>query len=199
MLSERDSTALLIIDMQNDFVQPTGALSVPNAIEIIPIIQKLIKMTDKHRHVFLTQDWHPPDHCSFAHTKNGSWPPHCIAGTQGAAIVPEIHNVLGNYTMIRKASSIDVDSYSPFRDCSGKIIPEVDEMFVDSFVTKFIVCGVATDYCVKETVLDALALGFDVAVVVNAIQGVNKNPNDVYDAIHSMRKAGAEIVASDLL
>jgi nicotinamidase/pyrazinamidase len=197
MLSERDSTALLIIDMQNDFVWPGGPLWVNDAPLIIPVIAKLIGRVDLFRHVFLTQDWHPSDHCSFQ-GNGGTWPPHCIAGSTGAEIVPTIHKALGNYTVIRKATSRNVDSYSPWEDNEGNPIFDTEDL-IDPSIIHLFVCGVATDYCVKETVLHALEYGYNVTLVVDATKGVNIKEHDIDNAIEEMRISGATLTKSELL
>lgn len=183
------SKALLIVDAQYDFM-PGGALAVPNGDEIIKPIQNLIK---KFKHVFWTQDCHPIDHCSFVE-QGGPWPPHCIIGTNGV----EIHKDLIQPIMITvtKGMNPQYDSYSGFFDDGGYKTPlkgilqanNVDELFL---------CGLALEYCVLFTVMDALKEGFKVTLLYDACRGIDSK--DQAKAIQKMLYSGCNIVRSSTI
>ena len=172
--------ALLIVDFQNDFT-PGGALAVPAGDEIAPRINELIA-GGAFDVVLATRDWHPPDHGSFA-AQGGPWPPHCVAGTAGA----ELHDALDRSkvdAIIDKGQDPDSDGYSAFE--GTKLEAFLRERGVDEIT----VVGLATDYCVKNTVLDALRAGFDVTVEECAVRGVEVAPGDSARALQEMRVAG---------
>jgi nicotinamidase/pyrazinamidase len=188
--------ALLVVDFQNDFT-PGGALAVPEGDEIAGPIGELIDSFDL---VVATRDWHPPEHGSFngvdvdpASWKGTDppsiWPVHCVQGTEGA----ELHSSLDRAkvdVVVDKGQDPSSQGYSGFQDTRlGDLLRErgVDRLFVT---------GLATDYCVKNTVLDALREGFDVTVVEDAIRGVEVEPGDSERAIAEMKAAGAELERS---
>jgi nicotinamidase/pyrazinamidase len=184
-----DSTrdALIIVDVQNDFC-PGGALAVPNGHEVIPVINRLLR----HRWLSIaTKDWHPAEHSSFeAH--GGPWPSHCVQETPGAELHPEL-DATKIKLIITKASQRDKDAYSGFDGT------ELAKILREKGVQRVVVCGLATDYCVRATAHDALKEGFEVLVLEDAIRGVEVNPGDCQHAIDELRKAGAQvIVSSDL-
>lgn len=181
-------TALLIIDMQNDFM-PGGPLGVPGANEIIPIINALIP---KFSLVIATQDWHPADHLSFTvnNPTGGLWPVHCVQGTEGAALVPGLH--LDQITAVfQKGQEREIDSYSAFFDNAQQKSTGLDTYLKKSGIEKLVVLGVATEYCVLYSVLDALKLGFSVEVMPEACRGINITLGDEQRALDEMKRLGA--------
>jgi nicotinamidase/pyrazinamidase len=179
--------ALLIVDVQNDFC-PGGALAVPRGHEVIPVINRLLK----HRWLSVaTMDWHPADHSSFE-PHGGPWPPHCVQETAGAELHPEL-DATQIQLVITKGSHPNEEAYSGFHGT------ELAAILRAKGVRRVVVCGIATDYCVRATAHDALQEGFEVLVLEDAIQGVEVNPGDCQRAIEELRQAGAQmIVSSDL-
>ncbi|ESL05480.1 Nicotinamidase [Trypanosoma rangeli SC58] len=147
--------ALLVVDMQNDFVCPDGALSVPAAMEVIPVINH-ISHTYDFRAVVATKDWHPPNHCSFRSPEGpgGLWPPHCVQQTYGAELHPRLQLRRVDH-IVHKGSDVDAESYSGFADEHGKS-SDLATLLRDMGVRRVFICGVALDYCVYYTALDAL-------------------------------------------
>lgn len=184
MKVNKTTDALLVVDVQNDFC-PGGSLAVPNGDHVIVPLNSLCP---KFEFIYATRDWHTPDHCSFV-PQGGIWPPHCIAGTVGAAFPPalNLHNYMGEHALIiSKAFTQDKDTYSGFGN------PILGECFVTDGIKRLFVGGLATDYCVKATVLDAVKAGLQVVVVLDGIMGVNVNPGDADKAIEEMVAAGAQ-------
>ncbi len=183
-------SALILVDIQNDFC-PGGALAVIEGDQIVPAVNWLMP---KFPLVISTQDWHPANHISF-NDRGGPWPPHCVQGTRGA----ELHSGLQTDTIahyFRKASSPDKDDYSEFagKDDRGRTL---DEVLSSHGVKKLYVVGLATDYCVLETVLDGLKHGYEVFAVTDAMRAVNVNPADGEEALQKMAGSGAHLVTSD--
>jgi nicotinamidase/pyrazinamidase len=182
--------ALLIADVQNDFV--TGSLAIPGGAEIVPVLSRyLIAFAARSLAVFATRDWHPPDHCSFRE-RGGPWPVHCVAGTIGAAFVPGFVLPPGT-TIVSKATATDREAYSAFSgtDLAAQLrLRGISRLFVG---------GLATDYCVLQTVLDARALGYPVFVLADAIAAVDVAPDDGARALEAMREAGAEAITLEAI
>jgi nicotinamidase/pyrazinamidase len=179
--------ALIIVDVQNDFC-PGGALAVPNGHEVIPVINRLLR---QRWLAVATKDWHPAEHCSFK-PHGGPWPPHCVQGTVGAELHPELH-AANIQLIITKGSRPDKDAYSGFDGT------ELATILREQGVKRVVVCGLATDYCVSATAHDALKAGFEALVLGDAIRGVELKPGDCQRAIDELRQAGARlIVSSDL-
>lgn len=178
------SDALLVADMQIDFL-PGGALPIANADELIPVINDYIKrFREVNAPVLASRDWHPPNHMSFKE-QGGSWPPHCVQNTDGANFHPNLK--LPSQTIIfSKATDPKHEAYSAF---DGTNLAE--ELHKIS-VKRLFIAGVATDYCVVNTVLDAQKLGFETIVLMDAVRGIDVNPDDVKSAVESMLKSGAE-------
>jgi nicotinamidase/pyrazinamidase len=188
--------ALLIVDFQNDFC-PGGALAVPEGDRIA---EPLAELLDRFELVVATRDWHPADHGSFAGVEvdpaewHGSdppsiWPVHCVQGTPGAELHPALDRAKVD-VVIDKGQDRNSQGYSAFQDTRlGNLLRErgVDRLFV---------AGLATDYCVKNSVLDALREGFDVTVVEDAIRGVEVEPGDSKRAVEEMREAGARFATA---
>lgn len=201
--------ALLIVDVQYDFL-PGGALAVEEGDQIIPVINRL---QDKFSFIVATQDWHPAKHGSFAASHKGKkpgdliqlgnveqvlWPVHCVQGTRGA----EFHEDLDQRKwkkIIQKGTNPYVDSYSGFFDNDRRQNTGLAKFLKDNGVEEVFVTGLATDYCVRFTVLDAIKEGFEATLVKDATKAVNLNPGDFDNAIKEMTKVGAEVVHSSTL
>jgi nicotinamidase/pyrazinamidase len=183
-----DNAALILVDIQNDFC-PGGALAVREGDQVVPVANALIP---KFPVVVATQDWHPADHCSFK-----IWPPHCVQGTPGAELHPKLDRSRVTFS-VRKAFTRDADAYSEFSgvDEAGR---RLDELLRRRGVKALYVVGLATDYCVRATVLDGLKLGYQVYVITDGIRAVNVKPDDGANALEEMATAGAKLVASGLL
>ena len=181
--------ALIIVDVQNDFCKG-GALAVADGNSVIEPINKLVRFFEEKEYpIVFTRDWHPVRHSSFSEN-GGLWPCHCVADTDGACfheklIVPD-HAII-----ISKAIGTHVDAYSGFDST------DLEERLRSLKVESVVVAGLATDYCVKNTVLDALKAGFDTAVILDGIRAVNVAPGDGERAVEEMRRAGARTVVSD--
>ncbi|WP_321329282.1 bifunctional nicotinamidase/pyrazinamidase [uncultured Ilyobacter sp.] len=198
--------ALLIVDVQNDFCEG-GSLEVKNSLNIIPVINKLIDRFKKQSWpVIATKDWHPSNHRSFASVSGGKvgelgelnglpqiwWPDHCVQGTKGAKLHPDLKSV---DFVIHKGSNPEVDSYSGFFSASGEATT-LDDLLKKQKIDTLYIAGLAIDYCVKFTVLDALSLGYKVIVIKDGCQGVNLNPEDSQLAFSEMMEKGAIILSS---
>lgn len=192
MNPEFQDSALILVDIQNDFC-PNGALAVTEGDLIVPIVNRLIS---RFPLVISTQDWHPANHISFK-AQGGPWPPHCVQGTTGAELHPDLEtDTIALY--FRKASSPDKDDYSEFagKDEQGR---SLDEVLKEYGVKKIYVVGLATDYCVLETVLDGLKYGYEVYAVTDAMRAVNVNPDDGEKALYKMVSSGAHLVTSEVI
>lgn len=176
--------ALILVDVQNDFL-PGGALAVPDAGDILPSLHAYIDCFQRHElPIYATRDWHPPDHCSFL-PQGGIWPPHCVAGTPGAQFPADLR-LPASATVISKAATPHEDAYSGFQGTAlaGALhARRIDRLFIG---------GLATDYCVLNTVKDALLEDFKVFLLVDAIKAVDVLPGDGESAIQDMLARGAE-------
>ncbi|HEX7087813.1 MAG TPA: nicotinamidase [Vicinamibacterales bacterium] len=187
-------SALLIIDVQNDFC-PGGALPVPEGDQVVPVLSRLAERAGAlGLPVYASRDWHPPESVHFK-SGGGPWPVHCVAGTPGAQFHPDLRLPPG--TMIVSAgTSGEDDGYSAFEGTvAGRGSFEAD--LRARGVTHLIVGGLATDYCVRASVLDARRLGIDVTVVSDAVRAIDVQPGDGERALKEMREAGAELKKSD--
>lgn len=186
------TSALLIVDVQKDFC-PGGSLAVSGGNEIIPVINKYIKLfRGKNLPIITSRDWHPAKTVHFK-IGGGIWPVHCVQDTEGAKFHPDLA-LPKEVVILSKGMNPDRDDeYSDFQavDDDGTPFPE---FLLRNGITRLYVCGIATDYCVKATVLDALANGFAVTLLKDAVCGVDLNPGDTEKAIAVMASAGAEIV-----
>lgn len=190
MTCEFNDAALILVDIQNDFC-PGGALAVDEGDQIVPLVNRLMP---KFPLVISTQDWHPENHISFKE-RGGPWPPHCVQGTRGAALHSGLETgAIAHY--FRKASSPDKDDYSEFagKDDRGRTL---DEVLRSHSVKTLYVVGLATDYCVLETVLDGLKHGYEVYAVTDAMRAVNVNRTDGENAIQKMASSGAHLVTGE--
>ncbi len=175
--------ALVIVDFQNDFT-PGGALAVPHGDEIAPRVRELIG-SGRFDLVVATRDWHPPDHGSFEE-RGGPWPPHCVQGTPGAELHPALDRDRID-VVVDKGQDPATDGYSGF-DATG-----LGDILRERGIDAVTVVGLATDYCVKNTALDALRAGFTVRVDASAIRGVEVEDGDSERALAEMRAAGASL------
>lgn len=203
------TTALLLVDLQNDFL-PNGALAVPRGDEVLEIARRLMS---RYSLVVATQDWHPANHQSFASNHPGRaefeeiqlagrpqtlWPNHCVQGSRGA----ELSSALDPSLITRifpKGTNPQIDSYSGFYDNDGAASTGLHEFLQQRGVTEVVVLGLATDYCVLQTVLDARRLGYRTLVVEDGCRAVGVKPGDEARAWTAMEAAGAQRVTSDLL
>lgn len=198
--------ALVLVDIQNDFL-PGGALAVKEGNAILPVVNQLLnKPFDV---IVASKDWHPPDHGSFAathHKKPGEhiilegldqilWPTHCVQDTHGAEFASgwNFHKV---HEVFCKGTDRKIDSYSTFYDNGHLRTTGLEAYLKGKGVTDLYVAGLATDYCVKYSVLDALKMGFHVYVVKDAVRGVNLRPDDSQTALEKMQKKGAHLIDS---
>lgn len=180
--------ALLVIDMQNDFL-PGGSLAVPQGAAVLPALNRCIALfAGKGLPVYASRDWHPADHCSFL-SQGGPWPPHCVAGTYGAAFSADLA-LPPDAVIISKAESRGRDAYSAFGDT------ELDRRLKTIGVRRLFAGGLATDYCVLNTVRDALALGYAVILLTDAVSAVDVTAGDGERALAEMRRLGAQFAAS---
>jgi nicotinamidase/pyrazinamidase len=186
-------TALIIVDVQNDFC-PGGALAVPEGDRVVPVMSRLAaRMAAAGAPVFVTRDWHPVESRHFV-TAGGPWPVHCVAGTPGAAFHGDLRLPDGA-VVVSKGQAPDEDGYSPF---DGQT--DAGDRLADALrargVARLVVGGLATDYCVLATVLDARRLGFEVDVVRDGIRAVDLRQGDEERALGQMRDARAHLVDS---
>jgi nicotinamidase/pyrazinamidase len=183
--------ALLVVDMQYDFL-PGGSLGVPRGDEVLAPVNRLLALYgERGLPVYASRDWHPADHVSFA-ARGGPWPPHCVAGTPGAAF-PEALSMPPQAVVISKAVTADTDAYSAFNGTG------LAEQLKERGVRRVAVCGLATDYCVLNTALDAIEAGFQTLVLLDAMRAVEVAPGDGARAIGRMVAAGAVAVEVDAL
>lgn len=195
--------ALVLVDIQSDFL-PGGRLAVPSGDEVIPVANELMPEFDL---VVATQDWHPADHGSFAANHPGRsefdqidlnglpqilWPVHCVQNTGGALFAPNL-NTARIHRVFPKGTDAGVDSYSGFHDNGHTRSTGMGEWLDEQAVKRLTVVGLATDFCVKFTVLDALDGGFEVTVHLPGCRGVGLGETDITDAVAVMRQAGALI------
>ena len=187
-------TALVVVDLQNDFADPNGSLSVHGGANLVPIINGEIAMARAAgATVVFTQDWHPESTPHFA-KDGGPWPVHCVAETWGAELHPDIDpDAAAGAPRIRKGANGE-DGYSGFtlRDpTTGETTPtELEGLLRNATIERVVACGLATDYCVKATALDAARLGFETAVLLDAMRPVELQPGDEQRAIDEMTAAG---------
>ncbi|MBI3356221.1 MAG: isochorismatase family protein [Nitrospirae bacterium] len=183
--------ALLIADIQNDFL-PSGALGIRGGDEIIPILLRYLhRFHTQGLPIFLTRDWHPPDHCSFR-DQGGLWPVHCVAGSPGSLPPPKFE-APASAVIIYKAIDADREAYSAFQ---GTLLRR---HLVAIGVRRLFIGGLATDYCVLNTVKNARALGYDVCLLTDGIKAVNLQPEDGRHAEQEMIGLGAVPVQWEML
>ena len=192
----REKSALLVVDIQIDFC-PGGALSVPRGDEIIPVLNRYIERF--HRaglHIFVTRDWHPAKTSHFK-AFGGTWPVHCVQGSEGAQFHPGLM-LPDNAVIISKGMAPNRDDYSALHgvDPNGNPLPEVLKEFG---IERIFIGGLTTDYCVKESALEGLRQGFRVTVLTDAVRGVDLKPGDSERALKEIRAAGADTTTFETL
>ncbi len=202
--------ALIVVDIQNDFI-PGGSLPVPEGDKIIPKVNEFMKLfNEKAARVVLTQDWHPPNHASFASAHPGKkpfdpiegvpgigpvlWPDHCVQGTKGAEFHPDL-DVTKAHAIIRKGYLKSIDGYSGFLNNDKKTKTGLDGFLRENGVKRIFVCGLALDYCVFWTATDGKQFGFDVYVLEDLTRGIAEDT--IKSAKDSMKKNGIQIIHSD--
>ena len=201
--------ALVIVDIQNDFL-PGGALAVPEGDRVIPVINRIV---GRFEVVVATQDWHPPEHCSFAANHPGAevgqvievdgleqilWPVHCVQNTPGAALAEGLDTSRVE-KVFYKGTDPRIDSYSALYDNAHRRSTGLAEYLKGRGVTDLYLAGLATDYCVKFSALDAVADGFRTYVIIDACRAVELNVGDARRAVEEMRRAGVTVLDSDRL
>ncbi|MBN1911917.1 MAG: bifunctional nicotinamidase/pyrazinamidase [Pirellulales bacterium] len=192
--------ALILVDIQNDFI-PGGALAVRDGDQVVPAANRLMPRFEL---VVATKDWHPANHLSFASQHPGKgigdvidlnglpqvlWPDHCVEGTPGAEFVPGL-DVIGITQVFEKGTDRTVDSYSGFFDNGRRQATGLEDFLRGRHVDEVFILGLATDYCVKFTALDAASLGFKTHLLLDGCRGVDLRPGDVDRAVEEMRAAG---------
>ncbi len=201
--------ALILVDIQNDFI-PGGALAVREGDRVVPVANRIQNAFEL---VVATQDWHPANHGSFASQHRGKkpgdvidlnglpqvlWPDHCVQGSKGAEFHPQL-DTTRVAKVFQKGVDPEIDSYSAFFDNAHRRGTGLAEFMKSRAVTDIYIAGLATDYCVKYTALDARTLGLNTHVVEDACRGVNLNPGDSATALDQMRAAGVRVIYSDQL
>jgi len=199
--------ALILVDLQNDFC-PGGALAVTDGDQVLGVAND---MAERFQIVIATQDWHPGDHGSFADNHDGKnvgefidlhglqqilWPVHCVQGSEGAEFVDEF-NTAPVTKVFQKGSDPKVDSYSGFYDNDRRNSTGLTEYLLENGVTEVYIMGLATDYCVKFTALDAVDDGFETYLIEDGCRGVELNEGDVAKALETMRSEGVTILQSE--
>jgi nicotinamidase-related amidase len=200
-----ETSCLIVIDVQNDFM-PGGALAIARGNEVVPLINR---MGARFRHVILTQDWHPRGHASFASSHPGKkpfdtvelaygsqilWPDHCVQGTEGAALHPEL-SIPQAELVIRKGHDRGIDSYSAFLEADRKTVTGLAGYLKDRGFKKIYACGLATDFCVAWTALDARAAGFEVVLIEDACRAIDRE-GSLAKAMLDMSHAGVRQMRS---
>jgi len=180
--------ALLVVDLQRDFC-PGGALAVKDGDSFVPKVNKVIAAFERASlPVFFTRDWHPPNHVSFR-GRGGIWPPHCVQGTPGAGFHPSLKLPL-DAVIVSKGDDPGTEAYSGFQGT------DLEARLKQLKVAKVVLCGLATDYCVKETARDARRARFAVDVMRDCIRAVNAKAGDGEKAVSAMRRMGAKFTTS---
>ena len=182
----RAGDALIVVDVQKDFL-PGGALAVPFGDQVIPPLNSAIQMMEKEGFpIILTRDWHPPDHGSFR-DQGGPWPPHCVIQSEGAQFAPDLF-VPPSALILSKGTDPDQDGYSAFET------PDLNQQLREAGTRRLLIGGLATDYCVLNTVLDGLKLGHEVFLLKDGIRAVDVHPGDGKRAMEEMIRRGAMVI-----
>ncbi len=189
-------SALIVVDFQNDFC-PGGALAVPHGDHIYPVVQNLIdRFHNAGCLTVFTRDYHPPHHISFV-SQGGPWPPHCVQGTPGFEFFPQL-KIPPDASHFFKGFQEHVDAYSGFE---GHLVADghITQLSLAPWLRQHdiqtvYIAGLATDYCVRATTLDAIQANFETIVVINAIKGVNVHPRDSENALDEMKTQGAHFI-----
>lgn len=201
------SNALILVDIQHDFM-PWGSLPVPDGDKIVPVVNRL---QEKFETIVASQDWHPPDHLSFASNHEGRepfevtevdgleqilWPDHCVQGSEGAEFVPDL-DMSRVAKVFRKGTDPRIDSYSAFYDNGHRKATGLADWLRERGVDTVYIVGLAEDVCVYYTAMDAVREGFETYLVEDATYGVNMNEGDVERCLKEMREAGVHIIDSE--
>jgi len=199
--------ALIVVDLQNDFM-PGGVLAVPHGDEVVAVANRLMRKFDV---VAASQDWHPPNHGSFASQHEDCtpgdfielgglrqvlWPDHCLQDTAGAAFHDDL-NTAAIAEVFRKGVDPEIDSYSVFFDNAHRRSTGLGDYLRGQGVDEVFLLGLATDYCVKFSALDAVGEGFRTAVILDGCRGIDLEPGDVESALDEMKRASVRVVTSD--
>jgi nicotinamidase/pyrazinamidase len=188
-LAEGD--ALVIVDLQNDFL-PGGRLAVPDGGQVIPVLNGYIeRFINQGLPLFATRDWHPKNHSSFIE-QGGPWPEHCVAGTRGAEFSAELH-LPASVRIISAGSEVERDGYSAFET------PLCKQQLDSAGARRLFIGGLATDYCVLNTVRDALAFDYEVFLLTDAVKAINVQPRDGQKAIDEMVQKGAKPITLSMI
>ena len=183
-LQPQPGDALLIEDVQNDFLHG-GSLAVPRGDEVVPVLNRYLQIfTTQNLPVYAARDWHPERHCSFR-AQGGSWPPHCVAGTRGAEFAAALR-LPPSAVIVSKATTAEQEAYSSFQGT------DLDQQLRAANIRRLFIGGLATDYCVLNTVRDALRLGYEVLLLIDAIRAVDVQPGDGQRAEEEMISLGAQ-------
>jgi nicotinamidase/pyrazinamidase len=183
-----NTDALIIVDVQNDFC-PGGSLAVEGGDRVAAALTGIAReFSRRGGAVYATQDWHPAGHSSFRE-RGGPWPPHCVQGSTGAQLHSDLTLPDGSI-VVRKGANPDVDAYSGFLDS------ELETLLRRAGISRVFVAGIATDYCVLNTVLDARRLGFETYVLTDVVAAVNVRPGDGEESLRKMTAAGAKLTRS---
>ncbi|SDH37853.1 bifunctional nicotinamidase/pyrazinamidase [Roseospirillum parvum] len=200
------TSALVVIDVQNDFC-PGGALAVPDGDAVVPLINRLMPAFP---HVILTQDWHPPGHASFASSHPGAepmsltempygpqvlWPDHCVQGTEGAAFHPDLDTTRAEL-IVRKGFRRDIDSYSAFLENDHETPTGLAGALKERGITELVMVGLATDFCVKDSAVDGMRLGFSVGLVEAACRAIDVN-GSLAQAHQALKDAGVRLIEAE--
>jgi nicotinamidase/pyrazinamidase len=181
-----DKDALIVVDVQNDFL-PGGALAVPGGDAVVPLVNRAIVRFDR---LVFSRDWHPRDHCSFSDTPefvDGSWPPHCVQDSPGAEFHGSLRVPLDAH-FILKGTEHDREAYSCF-DGTG-----LEDWLREKGIERVFIAGLATDYCVRHSGLDALAAGFDTYIITDACRGVDDDQSR--EALEELAAKGAKLITT---
>lgn len=179
-----EGDALIVVDVQKDFL-PGGNLGVPDGNEVVPVMNRYMKHFRREKlPIYATRDWHPEGHCSFE-AQGGPWPPHCLAGSEGAEFADDL-DLGDDVSVISKATTVEKDAYSGFEGT------DLADRLREQNVNRLFIGGLATDYCVFNTVKDALGEGFEVLLLEDGIRGVDVNAGDSEKAIKEMHDLGAK-------
>ena len=180
--------ALVVVDVQRDFC-PGGSLAVPDGDSIVPTLNAAISAFGKSRFpVVFTRDWHPSNHCSFK-KQGGIWPRHCVANSSGAKFHPDLHVPRGSI-VVSKATRPGSEAYSGFQGTS------LERRLKRLGISRLYIGGLATDYCVKQTALDALVAGFEASVMTDCVKGVNLRKGDSSAALRLIARRGGSLITS---
>lgn len=190
-LSIGPGDALIVVDVQNDFL-PGGSLAISRGDEVVAVLNYYIAtFSVRDLPIFATRDWHPPDHCSFQQ-QGGPWPSHCVAGAAGAEFASGL-KLPASVRVISKATTRDKDVYSSFEDS------DLDTQLRAALVRRVFIGGLATDYCVLNTVIDSLALGYETFLLEDAVRSVDVSVGDGTKALAQMRRQGARPITCEVI